>query len=596
MRIISSAMLIVSGVYLALGLIYLRFWWAERPRLSYLAFTISCLSYMIFSWFERGMLHSQTPEEYLFYVWWAPVIGFVGIISFGWFAYLHLHGRKWLFWTHTVLRTLALLLHLIMAKGIHFRQITSVGSRTVLGETLSYPIGVPNPWTVLPQFCNVILVIFFLDTCIRCWRRGERRQALVFGTGTLLFGTVTVFAASLILWGLLPFPLMNTFTVLFIIGAMLVELNYELHSAAMLSEKLAEREVRLTDTLEQLELSAAAANVGFWTRRIGEEMIWVNEKASEIWGTPRGERFTREDFLRRIHPDDRPTLVALIGDLEDGRSEFQFEYRTLSQDGQVRWIHSRGKVEPVNGARLIRGAIVDITKLKLAEQAIHELSGKLMNAQEKERARLARELHDDLSQSIALLSIQLATLRNNPKDVGYVKDQLDQFVSDLDRLSVDVHRISHELHPARLHHLGLETALRGFCRELSAAHPLEIDFEAENLPRDLPDDISLCLYRVTQESLQNIIKHSGAAVAHVRVKLENGEIRLSVSDNGNGFDPSATKAKEALGLISIDERVRAVKGEANVIAAVGAGTKIEVRVPVGNYSEDGNKNNSKNRS
>ncbi len=207
------------------------------------------------------MLHSQTPEEYLFYIWWGAVIGFVGIISFGWFAYLHLHGRKWLFWTHSFLRTLALLLHLIMAKGIHFRQITSVGTRTVLGETLSYPIGVPNPWMVLPHFCNILLVIFFLDASIRCWRRGERRQALVFGAGTLLFGTVTIFAASLILWGLLPFPLMNTFTVLFIIAAMMVELNYELHQAAMLTEKLEERETRLTDTLEQLQLSAAETNL-----------------------------------------------------------------------------------------------------------------------------------------------------------------------------------------------------------------------------------------------------------------------------------------------------------------------------------------------
>src|SRR5436190_7103617 len=261
MRIISNAMLIVSGVYLALGVIYLRFWWAERSRLSYLAFTVSCFSYMIFSWFERGMLHSQTPEAYLFYVWWAPVVGFVGIISFGWFVYLHLHGRKWLLWAHSVLRTLALLIHLIMAKGIHFRQITSVGSRTVLGETLSYPIGVANTWTVLPQFCNLLLVIFFLDTSIRCWRRGEHRQALVFGTGTVLFGTVTVFAASLILWGLLPFPLMNTFTVLFIIAAMMVELNYELLHAGMVTGKLEERDSRLTETLEQLQLSARQTNL-----------------------------------------------------------------------------------------------------------------------------------------------------------------------------------------------------------------------------------------------------------------------------------------------------------------------------------------------
>ena len=291
MRIVSNAMLIVSGVYLALGLIYLRFWWAERARLAYLAFTISCFSYMIFSWFELGMLHSQTPEEYLFYVWWAVVFGFVGIISFGWFAYLHLHGRKWLFWTHSVLRILALLLHLIMANGIHFRQITSVGSRTVLGETLSYPIAVPNPWMALPHFCNVLLVIFFLDASIRCWRRGERRQALVFGTGTILFGTITVFAAPLVFWGLLPFPIMESFTVLFIIAAMLLELNYELHHAAMLTEKLEERDARLTETLDQLQLSAAAANVANQAldqlnaeleQRIASRTAALNDKTREL--------------------------------------------------------------------------------------------------------------------------------------------------------------------------------------------------------------------------------------------------------------------------------------------------------------------------
>jgi len=592
MRIVSNAVLIVSGVYLALGFIYLRFWWAERRRTAYLAFTISCFSSLLFSWFELGMLHASTPAEYLSYVWWAFFPGSIGLVSFAWVAYLHLHGSKTLFVTYSASRMLAVLLHLIMANGINFRQITSVVSRTVLGETLSYPIAVPNPWMVLPQLSHVLLIVFFLDASVRCWRRGERRQAVTFGTATILFGMTVLGFALRVWWGLVPVPIIASFAVLFIVAAVLYELNYDMHRGAMLAEKLEERDAQLTDTLDQLQLSAAAANVGFWTRKIGEETIWVNEKAGELWGSPRGEQFTREDFLRQIHPDDRPALVALIRELEDERNEFQFEYRTVSKDGNVRWVHSRGKVEAVDGARFIRGAIVDITKLKMAEQAIHDLSSKLMNAQEKERARLARELHDDLSQSVALLSIKLATLRNKPQDLAYVKDQLDQFVSDLDRLSVDVHRISHELHPARLNHLGLETALRGFCRELSAAHSLEVDFEAENVPRELPDDISLCLYRVTQESLQNIIKHSGAAAALVSVKFEKGEICLSVSDDGNGFDPLAKKANEALGLISIDERMRAVKGEARVISAVGAGTKIEVRVPVGNHSAGGINNKS----
>jgi PAS domain S-box-containing protein len=264
------------------------------------------------------------------------------------------------------------------------------------------------------------------------------------------------------------------------------------------------------------------------------------------------------------------------------------EYRWLAKDGKPRWVEA--KVVPIQdetGKTIgLRGFTMDISERKKAEEVVHDLSRRLMNAQEKERARLARELHDDLSQSIALMSIQLSVLRNEPKDLDYVKDQLDQFASDVGRLSGDVHRISHELHPAKLSQLGLESSLRGLCRSLSVAHPLKIDFEAENLPRHLPEDISLCLYRIVQESLQNVIKHSRATSTQVNIKLENGNIHLSVSDNGKGFNPTAKKSKEALGLISIDERARAVKGESKIISAVGTGTKIEILIPVNHQARE----------
>ena len=161
MRIVSNAMLIVSGVYLALGLIYLRFWWAERARLAYLAFTISCFSYMIFSWFEMGMMHSRHPKN-IFFTHGGPfsrycrhyLICMVCVSSFT-------RTQMAFLGPIAAMRILALILHLIMANGIHFRQITSVGSRTVLGETLSYPIAVPNPWMVLPHFCTCLAGNFF---------------------------------------------------------------------------------------------------------------------------------------------------------------------------------------------------------------------------------------------------------------------------------------------------------------------------------------------------------------------------------------------------------------------------------------------------
>jgi len=288
------------------------------------------------------------------------------------------------------------------------------------------------------------------------------------------------------------------------------------------------------------------------------------------------------DVCRKAIEGAELAQVALDGvkAVCDGTQEyFQLEYPCDSPT-EKRWFLMI--VTPLKGDT--GGAVVvhnDITQLKLAQQAVDELSGRLMNAQEKERARLARELHDDLSQSIALLAIQLGMLQTNASDIGHVKDQLGQLVSDTQRLSKDVHRISHQLHPSKLVDLGLEAALRGFCREFSAAHGLRIDLVADGLPTDLSQDISLCLYRIAQESLQNVLKHSGASLAEVSLGSGAAEVRLSVCDNGNGFDLAAAKAKGGLGLVSIGERLQRLRGKVDIITAVGEGTKVEITIPIG---------------
>jgi len=475
MGAVSGAMLIISGVYLTLGLMYLRFWWDERARLSYLAFTISCLSYAIYAWFELGMIKASRPEEFLFYAWWAFVVGGVGITSFAWFGYLHLQGRKWLFLLYAAMRGLALVLHLIMANGINFRQITSVGTRSVLGEALSYPVPVPNPWMLLPHLSHAVLIVFFLDASVRCWRRGEHRMAWTFGTGTILFGAATLALPTMALWGLAPIPLFATCFVLFIVVPMLYELNYDMHRSAMLTEKLAEREDQLTETLEQLQLSALAGNVGMWTRSIDGEILWTSAKAAEIWGFPADAQFTQADLIQKVHAGDLERVMTCLQELASGKRNYQIDFRIVATDGTMRWVSSKGRADSVDGTDLVRGAIVDITKLKLAEEAIRDLTTRLMNAQEKERARLARELHDGLNQSVALLSIQIGMLRNDPRDITYAKQQLDSFAADIERLSEDVHRISYELHPANLNQLGLEAAISTLCRDLSASSDVEIE-------------------------------------------------------------------------------------------------------------------------
>src|SRR5688572_3961831 len=375
MRIISSAMLINSGVYLALGLIYLRFWWDERARTSYLAFALACISYMLFSWFELGMLTASTPEEYVFYTWWAFVPGTVGLVSIAWFGVVHLQGRKWLFWAYSSLRILALVLHLSMASGLHFNQVTSIGNRTVLGETLSYPLSVPNPWMALSHVCHVLLIIFFLDASVRCWRRGERRQALVFGAGTILFGTAVLLWAPMVLWGLVSFPIMVSFAVLFFIVAMLYELNYDMHRAAMLTEQLGEHDARLTETIDQLQLAHQAARMGTfeWNIQTGTN-IWSPELETMYGLSPGAFAKTQSAWEDLVHPEDRVRAQILVQHALETGEPAEGEWRVLWPDNSLHWIFGRFQafMDDAGKPSRLSGINIDITERKAAEEALRE--------------------------------------------------------------------------------------------------------------------------------------------------------------------------------------------------------------------------------
>ncbi|HSH14882.1 MAG TPA: sensor histidine kinase, partial [Verrucomicrobiae bacterium] len=161
-----------------------------------------------------------------------------------------------------------------------------------------------------------------------------------------------------------------------------------------------------------------------------------------------------------------------------------------------------------------------------------------------------------------------------------VNTRMQELSTQVKELSSDVHRISHELHPAKLEQLGLAAAVRGFCKELSLANEIAIRFESDELPPALPKQLALCLYRITQEALQNVVKHSHAISATVQLTARDGEIRLHIADDGDGFDPATVPAGGSLGLVSMRERVRLVEGALTVESKPGAGTRVEVRVTV----------------
>lgn len=591
MNLVSYSLLVVFAICTTLAVINMRYWLSFRDRWAYIAIATACFSAAFYSISELRLINTDSPDAYAATLRWGHVAACFAIVSLAVFLYIHLEaGRKWLLFAIVGGRFLGLALNFIGPVNINMLEISAIGKTTILGESVSYAIGVTNPLNFIPFATNILLIIFSIDVMLTVWRRGEHRKAIVFGGSVLFFSVTIIFVAVAILYASSPMPPLASFGMFFVLAALGVELNYDLRRSARLAQDL---DIRVSELSEKEQaLSMSKSELAYIKLALDKSSIvaitdakgkinFVNQKFCEISGYSEAELLGQDHRIINsgYHPKqfirDMWTTIT-SGDVWRG------EIKNRAKNGSYYWVDTTivpfkdpsGKVYQYVAIRH------DITSRKRAEEEAHELSAKLMNAQEKERARLARELHDDLSQGLALLSIQLQTLGSVAGDPDSLKKEVDSLTLQIQRLSSDVHRISHELHPAKLHQLGLASALKGFCREIGFAHAINIQFEAREIPRELPGDVALCIYRIAQESLQNVVKHSGARIANVSLESYDGEIRLVVADNGSGFDTSASKNHESLGLVSMEERIRAVSGKVNIDSVPGSGTKVEARAPL----------------
>ena len=235
--------------------------------------------------------------------------------------------------------------------------------------------------------------------------------------------------------------------------------------------------------------------------------------------------------------------------------------------------------------------VTDVSEHKQAEAALREshdklldLSGKLMSVQDEESKRISRELHDAFSQELAALSTESRLLKRElPPEARGAAKKIEGVALRIGKLATDIHQMSRRLHPAILDDLGLAAALRAECNAFSQLHGIHTDFSSSRVPKSVPDNVALCLYRIAQESLQNIAKHSGAQKVRVDLAFKRGEIHLTIEDFGHGFDLQAQKRKKrGLGLISMEERVRFVGGTLTIDSKPGRGTRVLARVPLKN--------------
>jgi PAS domain S-box-containing protein len=222
----------------------------------------------------------------------------------------------------------------------------------------------------------------------------------------------------------------------------------------------------------------------------------------------------------------------------------------------------------------------DITLRQRAEEAQLDLAQRLVNAQEAESSRVGRELHDNIGQSLALFGMELERTRLALSGLSPDNEaRLDRLCHKLKVLGRDVGNLSHQLHSSGLEMLGLAVAIKTLCREFSEQYHVQTRCNCSGVPRNLPADVSLCLFRVLQEALQNVAKHSQATMVNVEVYEGSGFLRLSISDDGVGFAPNIAKAKLGIGLISMRERLHLVGGKFIIAAKPGSGTRVEATVP-----------------
>ena len=295
-------------------------------------------------------------------------------------------------------------------------------------------------------------------------------------------------------------------------------------------------------------------------------------RAEEVIGRTPGE------LGNYIYPADLERIRKAMSE-QRRLGNMEAQYRTKA--GDLRTVVISTELIEFGGEPCSLKVLEDITERKRIEKDLRELGARMLMVQEEERRRVARELHDDFSQRLALLAIDLEQMAQRPPATKQeLSARIQAMWSQTQELTSDVHRLSYQLHPSKLEDLGLVLAVRSYCHELSRQAVLEVKFSDADVPHALPKEISLCIYRIVQEALRNVVKHSGVKTAAVDLSGAPNEVRLIVSDSGKGFAMDAARGGQGLGLVSMQERARHVGGEISVASLPSAGTRVEVRIPL----------------
>lgn len=366
----------------------------------------------------------------------------------------------------------------------------------------------------------------------------------------------------------------------YVLAAVLIIVTQALLIIALLWQRTRKRraEAVLRESEERFRLLANTSPALIWMCDTEGKTTFLNDRRLAYTG-PDVNAGYGDTWMEYIHPDDLPLIREKFSAALTSGRPYSREYRLRRSDGVYRWVFNVAapRLNSDGSFAGFIGSIIDITDQKLARETLQKLSGHLIEAQEKERARIARELHDDVCQRLALLSVELGQAARISNGASGKLEEIRRHCADI---VGDVQALSHRLHSSKLDFLGIVAALQGFSDEFSRQHEVTVEFRDENVPANVPHDTSLCLFRIAQEALRNAQKYSRTRFFQVELIGTPDEIRLEVRDWGAGFDVEAARRQHGLGLVSMQERVNLVHGKFSIQSRPGEGTKVVANVPI----------------
>jgi PAS domain S-box-containing protein len=342
--------------------------------------------------------------------------------------------------------------------------------------------------------------------------------------------------------------------------------------------------IALRESEERLRLAVELGRMyAFEWDPVTDQVQRSNQSEAILGIKDYGHQPTRAEFIGMIHPDDRDHYIDTVTSLAPDNANYKLVFRLIRPDGNMLWLEESGQAFPSADGKFgkVVGMATDVTEVRESERALRELSGRLISSQEEERRRIARELHDHIGQELALLCMQAQRLSTGRPDLDWAtRNEAHELYRKIKDATTEISKISHGLHSSELDFLGLSVAAERLCRDFSNQCGLVIDF----IPRDVPPKLEIgksrCLYRVLQEALQNVAKHSRATRVSIELWAKDDQLILTVGDNGIGFEKDRIRFESGLGLVSMRERLNLVGGQFALSSAPGSGTRITATVQI----------------